>query len=145
MYSQQPPAFLSAIPTSSREPSGFSSLRTVEYGHEAYTNPQGSQLNQLYHTGNILLPPRAFQTPMLNQAAAGQYQYLNSAMMQRPYPPLYGLTKPPDGPRRYGGDEQWRPPSNEFGIDSLRGSWMSNGRTSLSAAPFAQEGMELYC
>ncbi|KAK1438045.1 hypothetical protein QVD17_03846 [Tagetes erecta] len=141
MISQQPPSFLPAVPTSLREASGFSSLRTVEYGHEVYTNPQGSQLNQQYHTGNAPLPPRTFQTSMLNQAVAGQFQYPNPVMMQRPYPPLYGLTKPPDGSRRYGGDEQWRPPLNEFGIDSQRGAWMSNGWTSLSAASsFAQEG-----
>ncbi|KAI3812328.1 hypothetical protein L1987_17035 [Smallanthus sonchifolius] len=137
MFSQQPSSFLPAVPTSSCEPSGFSSSRSVEYGHETYTNPQGSQSNQPYQTGNVPLPPRTFQTPMLNQTAASQFQYPNPAMMQHPYPPMYGLTKPSDGPRRYGGDEQWRPPSN---TDSQRGAWLSNGRTSLSAAPFAQEG-----
>ncbi|KAI3686206.1 hypothetical protein L1987_79879 [Smallanthus sonchifolius] len=139
MFSQQPSSFPPAVPTSSSEPSGFTSSRSVEYGHETYTNPQGSQLNQPYQTGNVLLPPRTFQTPMLNQTASSQFHYPNPAMMQHSYPPMYGLAKPPDGPRRYGGDEQWRPPSNEFSTDSQRGAWMSNGRTLLSAASFAQE------
>ncbi|KAK9071849.1 hypothetical protein SSX86_008279 [Deinandra increscens subsp. villosa] len=144
MFSQQPSSFLPTVSTSLRELSGFSSSRTVEYGHETYTTPQGSQSNQQYQTGNVLLPRRTFQAPMLNQTAAGQFQYPNPAIMQHPYPSLYGLTKPPDGPRRYGGDEQWRPLSNEFSNDSQRGAWMSNGRPSLSVAPsFGPEGTKL--
>ncbi|KAJ0825138.1 putative CID domain-containing protein [Helianthus annuus] len=119
MFSQQPLSFLPAVPANSREPSRFSSSRTVEYGHETYTNLQGSQSKQQYQTGNTPLPTRTFQTPMLNQTAAGQFQYPNPGMMQHPYP-LYGLTKPPD---------------------SQRGAWMNNGRASVSAAPpFTQEG-----
>ncbi|KAI7724686.1 hypothetical protein M8C21_004563 [Ambrosia artemisiifolia] len=144
MFPQQPSSFLPAVPISSREPSGFSSSRTVEYGHETYTNLQGSQSKQQYLTGNAPLPPRTFQTLMLNQTATGQFHYPNPAVMQHPYPSLYGLTKPPDGPRRHGVDEQWRPPSKELGTDSQRGAWMGNGRTSLSAAPpFAQEVLHM--
>ncbi|KAJ0428213.1 hypothetical protein HanHA300_Chr17g0643611 [Helianthus annuus] len=123
MFSQQPLSFLPAVPANSREPSGFSSSRTVEYGHETYTNLQGSQSKQQYQTGSAPLPTRTFQTPMLNQTAAGQFQYPNPGMMQHPYP-LYGLTKQPD---------------------SQRGAWMNNGRASVSAAPpFAQEGIKFY-
>ncbi|KAL8201424.1 hypothetical protein R6Q57_012763 [Mikania cordata] len=140
MFLQQPSSFLPAIPTSAYEPLGFSS-RTVEYGQQIYTNPLGSHSNQQYKTGNLLLPPRTFQTPVLNQTDTGQIQYPNPVMMQHSYPPLYGLTKPTDGPRRYGGDEKWKPPLNEFNNDSQRGAWMSNGQTSLSTTPsFVQEG-----
>lgn len=129
IFPQQPSSFLPAVASS----------RTVEYGHDTYANPQGSQSNQQFQTANVPLP-RAFQSPMLPQTGAGQFQYPNPTMLQHPYPPLYGLTKPPDGPRRYGAEEQWRPPSNEFGTDSQRGAWISNGRTPLSSGPpFAQE------
>nr|GEY59980.1 hypothetical protein [Tanacetum cinerariifolium] len=123
-----------------QQPSGFNSSRTVDYGHETYTNPQGSLSNQQFQTANVSLPPRAFQPTMLPQTAAGQFQYPNPGM--RPsYPSMYGLTKPPDGPRRYVADEQWRPPSNEFGSDSQRGAWIGSGRSSLtSGPPFAHEG-----
>lgn len=141
MFPQQPSCFVPAVASSSREPSGFNSSRTVEYGHETYTNPQGSQSNQQFQSANVPLPARAFQPPMLPQTAGGQFQYPKPAMLQHPYPPLYGLTKPPDGPRRYGADEQWRPTSNEFNSDNQRGAWISSGRTSLSSVPpFTQEG-----
>lgn len=121
----------------SHEPSGYSSARTVEYRHEIYKNPHGSQSNQQYQTGNVPMPPRTLQTPIPNQTAAGHLQYSNPAMMQHPYPRLYGPTKQPGGSRRQ--------PSSEFSTDSQRGAWMSNGRTLLSAGPlFAQEGMKLY-
>ncbi|KAK9076295.1 hypothetical protein SSX86_004628 [Deinandra increscens subsp. villosa] len=137
MFSQQPPSFLPAV----REPSGFSSSRAVEYGHETFTNPQASQSKQQFQNGNVSLPSRTFQPLMLTQTAASQFQYPNPAMIQHPYRPMYGLTKPPDGPRRYGADEQWRPPSNEFGTESQRGTWISNGRSQLSTGPpFVQEG-----
>ncbi|KAJ0740089.1 putative PWWP domain, CID domain-containing protein [Helianthus annuus] len=117
MFSQQPSSFMPAV----REPSGFGT--------------------QQFQNGNVSLPSRTFQPPMLTQNPASQYQYPNPAMVQHPYPPRYGLTKPPDGPRRYGADEQWRPPSNEFGAESQRGAWTSNGRTQLSTGPpFVQEG-----
>ncbi|XP_076950609.1 ENHANCER OF AG-4 protein 2-like [Bidens hawaiensis] len=117
----------------SREPSGYSSARTVEYRHEIYKNPHGSQSNQQYQTGNVPMPPRTLQTPIPNQTAAGHHQYSNPAMMQHPYPRLYGPTKPPGGSRRQ--------PSSEFSTDSQRGAWMGNGRTSLSVGPpFAPEG-----
>ncbi|PWA65628.1 CID domain-containing protein [Artemisia annua] len=123
-----------------QQPSGFNSSRTVDYGHETYTNPQGSLSNQQFQTANVSLPPRAFQPTMLPQTAAGQFQYPNPGM-RHPYPSMYGLTKPPDGPRRYVADEQWRPPSNEFGSDSQRGAWIGSGRSSLtSGPPFAHEG-----
>ncbi|KAJ0565888.1 hypothetical protein HanIR_Chr06g0267601 [Helianthus annuus] len=117
MFPQQPSSFMPAV----REPSGFGT--------------------QQFQNGNVSLPARTFQPPMLTQNPASQYQYPNPAMLQHPYPPRYGLTKPPDGPRRYGADEQWRPPSNEFGAESQRGAWTSNGRTQLSTGPpFVQEG-----
>ncbi|KAI3502006.1 hypothetical protein L1887_30037 [Cichorium endivia] len=54
--------FVPAVASSSR----------VEYGHETYTNPQGSQSNQQIQiqTANVTLPPRPFQPPMLPQNAA---------------------------------------------------------------------------
>lgn len=104
MFPQQPSSFLPAV----REPSGFSTSRTLEYGHETYTNH--SQSNQQFQNGNVSLPSRTFQPPMLTQTAAGQFQYPNPAILQHPHLPLYGLTKPPDGQRRYVVDEQWRPP-----------------------------------
>ncbi|KAL4569992.1 hypothetical protein LXL04_025641 [Taraxacum kok-saghyz] len=121
--------FVPAVASSSR----------VEYTHETYTNPQGSQIQ----TANVGLPPRAFQPPLiLPQNAGGQFQYPKPGMHAYQQS-LYGLTKPPDGgpPRRYGADEQWRPPpSNEFTTDSQRagaGAW----RISLSSGPtFTQEG-----
>ncbi|GJT06163.1 enhancer of AG-4 protein 2 isoform X1 [Tanacetum coccineum] len=126
-----------------QQPSGFNSSRTVDYGHETYTNPQGSLSNQQFQTANVSLPPRAFQPTMLPQTAAGQFQYPNPGM--RPsYSSMYGLTKPPDGPRRYVADEQWRPPSNEFGSDSQRGAWIGSGRSSLtSGPPFAHEDFNI--
>lgn len=135
MFPQQLSGFVPALASNSREASGFNSSRTVEYGHETYTNPQGSQSNQQFQNANVPMPPRAFQPPMLSQTAASQFQYPNPAMLQHPYPPRYGPTKPPDGPRRYGADEQWRPPLNEFGTDSHRGAWRSSGRPL-----FAQDG-----
>lgn len=127
------------------QPSGFNSSRTVEYGHETYTHPQGSQSNQQFQSANVPLPPRAFQPSMLAQTASGQFQYPNPTMLRHPHTSLYGLTKPPDGLRRYGADEQWRPPLNEFSTDNQRGAWISNGRTPLSSGPsFAQEGMHFY-
>ncbi|KAL8208158.1 hypothetical protein R6Q57_007570 [Mikania cordata] len=137
MFSQQSSSFL---PTA-REASGFSSSRTVELAHETYTNPQGSQSKQQFQNGNVAFPSRTFQPLMVAQTAASQFQYPNPAMLQNPYPPLYGLTKPPNGPRRYSADEQWRLPSNEFGSESQRGAWISNGRTQLSTGPpFVPEG-----
>ncbi|KAI3694063.1 hypothetical protein L1987_77022 [Smallanthus sonchifolius] len=137
MFSQQSSSFLPAV----REPLGFSSSRAVEYGHETYTNSQGSQSKQQFQNGNVPLPSRTFQPPMLTQTAAGQFQYPNPAMLQHPYPPPYGLTKPPDGSRRYGADEHRSPPSKEFGTKIQRGGWISNGRTQLSTGtPFVQEG-----
>ncbi|XP_076891028.1 ENHANCER OF AG-4 protein 2-like [Bidens hawaiensis] len=121
VFSQQPLPFLPAV-------------------RETYTNPQGSQ-SQQFQNGNVSLPSRTFQPPMLTQTAACQFQYPNPAMQQHPYPPRYGITKPPDGMRRYGADEQWRPPPNEFGTESQRGAWISNGRPPLSTGPpFVQEG-----
>nr|XP_043639966.1 ENHANCER OF AG-4 protein 2 isoform X2 [Erigeron canadensis] len=138
MFPQQPPSFVPALASSSREPSGFISSRTLEYGHEAYANPQGFHSNQQFQNASIPLPSRAFQPNMPSQSATSQFQYPNPAVLQHSYPPLYGLTKPPDGLRRYGADEQWRPPANEFGTDSQRGPWIGSGRT--SGPSFAQEG-----
>ncbi|XP_071703423.1 ENHANCER OF AG-4 protein 2-like [Rutidosis leptorrhynchoides] len=129
MFLQQPSGSVPALASSSREASVFNSSRAVEYGHEMYTNPQGSHSNQQFQSANVPMPSRPFQPSMLTQTVVSQYQYPNPAMLQHPYPTQYGPTKPLDSLRRYGADEQWRPPLNEF---------RSSGRS--SGPPFAQEG-----
>lgn len=142
MFPQQP-SYMPAGVCGTREPSGYNSSRSLEYGHDTYSNPQGSHSSQQFQA-NAPLPQRVFHPTPPPQAPSAHFSYSNPTVQhhpQHPYAPPYTLTKHADGPRRYGADEQWRMPSNEFNTDNQRGAWVNGGRTSLSSGPsFAPEG-----
>ncbi|KAL7001506.1 ENHANCER OF AG-4 protein [Sarracenia purpurea var. burkii] len=143
MYLQQLPCFAPAGVCNPPEPSGFNSLRQLDYGHhDSYISSQASQPNQQFQPGNASFGQRPFHVAP-PQTPSSHYSYPNPTVQQHPQPPyprLYSLPNLPDGSRRQILDELWRNPTGEFNTDNQRGVWMSGGRKSSSVLPFAQEG-----
>ncbi|GMI71812.1 hypothetical protein HRI_000850500 [Hibiscus trionum] len=141
LFLQQSPCFQPGA-QNSREPSGYSSSRQLEYGHnEMYLNAQSSQPSQQFQPGNTAFVQRPLP-PSLPQTSSSHFSFTKSSMPPHPqqsYPPQYSLPSQHDGRRPFVADEQWRMPAGDYNTDNQCG-WIT-GRNPPSAGPlFVQEG-----
>ncbi|XVF84636.1 hypothetical protein PTKIN_Ptkin17bG0053100 [Pterospermum kingtungense] len=141
LFPQQSPCFPTVC--NSREPSGYSSSRKLEYGHnEMYSNAPSSQPSQQFQPGNTAFVQRPL-LPSLPQASSSHFSFSKPAMPPHPqhsYPPQYSLPLQHDGRSPFLMDEQWRMPAGEYNTDSQRGGWIA-GRNASTAPPlYVPEG-----
>ena len=136
MFTQQPHCYVPTGVCGPREPSGFSSSRQVEHGHnDIYLNPQVSQPNQQFPQSNTPYIQRPLH-PVPPQNPSGHFSYTKPPVQQHPQHPYhhpYPAPSLPDVRRPFVAEEQWRMPSSEFKF---------NGGMSHPAPPFGQEGMD---
>ncbi|XP_039062251.1 ENHANCER OF AG-4 protein 2-like [Hibiscus syriacus] len=138
LFLQQSPCF----PSRGREPSGCSSSRQLEYGHnEMYLNAQSSQPIQQFQPSNTALVQRPLP-PSLPQTSSNHFSFVKPSMRPHPqhsYPPQYSMPLQHDGHRPFFADEQWRMPAGDYNTDNHSG-WIA-GRNPPSSGPlFVQEG-----
>ncbi|CAI0416310.1 unnamed protein product [Linum tenue] len=143
MKSQQSPRFAHSAVCNSRETSGFSSSRHLEYSHnDLYLNPQASQHNPQFQPGNTSFVPRPMN-PSLPQTAPGHFPFSKPVIQQhhqQPYTHPYPVPSHPEGHRRFVGDDQWRMPLNEFNANNQHGGWMGGRTPSHGGHAIGQEG-----
>ncbi|XAR63987.1 hypothetical protein NMG60_11024164 [Bertholletia excelsa] len=144
-YPQQSPSFVPAGVCNPCEPSGFTSLRPLDYGqhHEMYGNSKASQPNQQFQPASSHFAQRPFHPTPPSQTPSTHYSFPHTTVQQHPqhpYPHPYSLPNLADAPRRYVTDEQWRMPTGEFNTEHQQGVWKSGGRTPCSGPHFSQEG-----
>ncbi|XWS35144.1 hypothetical protein CRYUN_Cryun21dG0100800 [Craigia yunnanensis] len=142
LFPQQSPCFPTGV-CNSREPSGYSSSRQLEYGHnEMYLNAQSSQPRQQFQPGNTAFVQRPLP-PSLPQTSSSHFSFTKFVIPSHPqhsYPPQYLLPSQHDGRRPFIVDEQWRMPAGEYNTDNQHGGWIA-GRNPSSAGPlYVQEG-----
>ncbi|XP_022733731.1 ENHANCER OF AG-4 protein 2-like isoform X2 [Durio zibethinus] len=141
LFPQKSPCFPTGV-CNSREPSGYSSSRQLEYGNnEMYLNPQSSQPSQQFQPGNTAFVQRPLP-PSLPQTSSSHFSFTKPAMPphpQHPYP-QYPLPSQHDGRRPFVADEQWRMPAGEYNTDNQRGGWIAGRNPSPSGPLFVQEG-----
>lgn len=146
MFPQPSSSFAPSAVSISREPSGYSTARILDYSRtDLYTHPQATQANQHFQPGNMHFQQRAFCPGPPPQAPSNHFSYSKVTVQQHPqhpYAPPYLLHTHSDGPKQYVAEEKWRMTSNESSTDTPHVSWMNGVRTSSgSVTSFGLEGM----
>ncbi|PIA64187.1 hypothetical protein AQUCO_00201459v1 [Aquilegia coerulea] len=125
------------------DPSGFTSFRPPDYGHnEIYITSHNSQPSQQFQGGNTPFAQRPYHQVPPAQTPTSYHAYNKPSgqhHMQQSFPQPYSLPAFPNARRQYVVDEQWRMPSNDLN-DNQHTGWLGGGRAPCSRPPFVQEG-----
>ncbi|KAF5177661.1 Enhancer of ag-4 protein [Thalictrum thalictroides] len=128
--------------SNTHDPSGFTSFRPSDYGHnEMYLH--NSQPSQQFQAGNTPFAQRPYHQVPPAQTPTSYHAYNKPSAqhhMQQPFPHPYSLPSFPNARRPFVVDEQWKMPSNDLNPDNQHPGWLGGGRPPCSRPPFVQEG-----